>query len=50
MFKTYEILGPSWEDMTSLESYIKVYYQQILKRLREMEADLNIEEKKRLPF
>ena len=38
------------EDMTSLESYIKDYYQQILKRLREMEADLNIEEKKRLPF
>jgi len=38
------------EDMTSLESYIKEYYQQILKRLREMEADLNIEEKKRLPF
>ena len=36
--------------MTSLESYIKDYYQQILKRLREMEADLNIEEKKRLPF
>ena len=36
------------EDMTSLESYIKEYYQQILKRLREMEADLNIEEKKGL--
>ena len=31
--------------MTSLESYIKEYYQQILKRLKEMEADLNIEEK-----
>jgi len=38
------------EDVTSLEIYIKEYYQQILKRLREMEADLNIEEKKRLPF
>jgi len=38
------------EDMTTLESYIKEYYQQILKRLKEMEADLNIEEKKRLPF
>ena len=38
------------EDMTSLESYIKDYYQQIIKRLKEMEADLNIEEKKRLPF
>ena len=50
MSKTYEILALKKEDMTSLESYIKEYYQQILKRLREMEADLNIEEKKRLPF
>jgi len=50
MSQTYEILELKKEDMTSLESYIKEYYQQILKRLREMEADLNIEEKKRLPF
>ena len=50
MSKTYEILELKKEDMTSLECYIKEYYQQILKRLREMEADLNIEEKKRLPF
>ena len=50
MSKTYEILELKKEDMTSLESYIKEYYQQILKRLKEMEADLNIEEKKRLPF
>jgi hypothetical protein len=50
MSKTYEILELKKEDMTSLENYIKEYYQQILKRLREMEADLNIEEKKRLPF
>ncbi len=50
MSKTYEILDFKKEDMTSLDSYIKEYYQQILKRLREMEADLNIEEKKRLPF
>ena len=50
MSKTFEILDFKKEDMTSLESYIKEYYQQILKRLKEMEADLNIEEKKRLPF
>ena len=50
MSKTYEILDLKKEDMTSLESYIKEYYQQILKRVKEMEADLNIEEKKRLPF
>ena len=50
MSKTYEILELKKEDMTSLDSYIQEYYQQILKRLREMEADLNIEERKRLPF
>ena len=50
MSKTYDILDIKKEDITSLESYIKEYYQQILKRLKEMEADLNIEEKKRLPF
>ncbi len=50
MSKTYEVLELKKEDSTSLESYIKEYYQQILKRLKEMEADLNIEEKKRLPF
>ncbi|MDC3168416.1 NAD(P)H-binding protein [Prochlorococcus sp. AH-716-D22] len=50
MSDTYEVLDLKKEDITSLESYIKEYYQQILKRLKEMEADLNIEEKKRLPF
>jgi len=50
MSNTYEILDLKEEEITTLESYIKEYYQQILKRLKEMEADLNIEEKKRLPF
>ena len=50
MSKTYEILGIKESEITSLESYIKDYYQQILKRLKEMEVDLDIEEKKRLPF
>ncbi len=50
MTNTYEVLDLKKEEITSLESYIKEYYQQILKRLKEMEADLNIEEKKRLPF
>ncbi len=50
MSNTYELLEFKKEDSTSLESYIREYYQQILKRLKEMEADLNIEEKKRLPF
>ena len=50
MSNTYDVLDFNKDDITTLESYIKEYYQQILKRLKEMEADLNIEEKKRLPF
>ena len=50
MSKTYEVLNIKNDDITTLENYVKDYYQQILKRLKEMEADLNIEEKKRLPF
>ncbi len=50
MSDTYDLFDLKEENMTSLENYIKEYYQQILKRLKEMEADLNIEEKKRLPF
>ena len=50
MQKTYELLGIQESEITTLDSYIKEYYDQIIKRLKEMEADLNIEEKKRLPF
>jgi len=37
-------------EMTSLDNYLKEYYEQILKRLKEMEVDLELEAKKRLPF
>ena len=50
MSKTFELLDLNVETMTSLENYIKEYYDQILKRLKELEVDLDIEEKKRLPF
>ena len=50
MNKTLELLDIKETDMTSLEDYIKEYYQQILRRLKELEVDLDIEEKKRLPF
>ena len=50
MDETLKLLNLEKDDMTSLESYIKEYYQQILKRLKEMEVDLDIEAKKRLPF
>ena len=38
--KTYDLLGLDESDVTTLESYIKEYYDQIIKRLKEMEADL----------
>ena len=50
MEKTLDLLEIKASDMTSLENYLKEYYEQILKRLKEMEIDLEIEEKKRLPF
>jgi hypothetical protein len=37
-------------DTTGLEDYLKEYYDTILKRLREMEADLDKDAKKKLPF
>ena len=50
MKKTLELLDIKESEMTTLESYIKDYYQQILRRLKELEVDLDVEEKKRLPF
>ena len=50
MKKTLNLLDIKESEMTSLESYIQEYYQQILRRLKELEVDLDIEEKKRLPF
>ena len=50
MKKTLDLLDIKESEMTSLESYIQEYYQQILRRLKELEVDLDVEEKKRLPF
>ena len=50
MEETYKEFGLDPSLTTTLESYIKEYYDVILKRLREMEADLNKEQRKKLPF
>ena len=50
MERTYKAFGVDPNEITTLESYLKEYYQMIIKRLREMEADLDIEAKKKLPF
>lgn len=50
MEDTYALFDLDPSTTTTMESYIKEYYDVILKRLREMEADLDKEEKKKLPF
>jgi uncharacterized protein YbjT (DUF2867 family) len=50
MDESYAAFGLDPAVTTSLESYLKEYYDTILKRLREMEADLDKDAKKKLPF
>ena len=50
MESTYAAFGLDPSETTSLESYLREYYDTILKRLREMEADLDKDAKKKLPF
>jgi uncharacterized protein YbjT (DUF2867 family) len=50
MAQSYEAFGLDPADSTSLEQYLKEYYDTILKRLRDMEADLEKDAKKKLPF
>jgi uncharacterized protein YbjT (DUF2867 family) len=50
MEDTYAAFGLDPAETTTLEDYLKEYYDTILKRLREMESDLDKEAKKKLPF
>ena len=50
MQASYAAFGLDAEEATDMESYISEYYDTILKRLREMEADLDKDAKKKLPF
>ncbi len=50
MEETYKAFEIDPESITTLESYVKEYYEIIIKRLREMEADLDKETRKKLPF
>ena len=50
MEASYEAFGLDPAETTRLEDYLQEYYDTILKRLREMESDLDKEAKKRLPF
>jgi uncharacterized protein YbjT (DUF2867 family) len=50
MEESYTAFGLDPAETTSLEHYLQEYYQTILKRLRDMEADLDKDAKKKLPF
>ena len=50
MQPSYSAFGLDASETTDMESYIREYYDTILKRLREMEADLDKDAKKKLPF
>ncbi|MEB3166525.1 MAG: NAD(P)H-binding protein [Cyanobacteriota bacterium] len=50
MEASYEAFGLDPATTTRLEDYLKEYYDTILRRLRDMEADLDKDAKKKLPF
>ncbi len=50
MEETYKTFDLDPNQTTTLENYISDYYAMIIKRLKEMEADLDKETKKKLPF
>ena len=50
MEETYIDFGLNQADSTTMEGYIKEYYGVILKRLKDIGVDLDIEEKKKFPI
>ncbi len=50
MDETYAAFGLNQADSTTMEDYIKEYYGVILKRLKDIGVDLDIEEKKKFPI
>ncbi len=50
MEETYALFGLDPLETTKMEKYIEEYYDMIIKRLRELEADLDKDAKKKLPF
>ncbi len=50
MEETFEALGLDATQISSLEDYLREYYGIIMKRMRELDIDVDKEEKKRVPF
>ncbi len=50
MEETYRTFGLNPSETSSLESYLSEYYSIITKRMRELNVDIDKEEKRRVPF
>ncbi len=50
MEETYESFGIEPSEISTLESYLAEYYSMIIKRMRELDIDVDKEEKRRVPF
>ena len=50
MQDTYEVFGLDPAQTSTLEEYLREYYSIIMKRMRELDIDVEKEEKKRVPF
>ena len=50
MDETYSLFGLDASEATTVDTYISEYYEMILKRLKDMDADLDRDAKKKLPF
>ena len=50
MKETYEAFGLDPEKTSTLDKYLREYYSIIMKRMRELDIDVDKEEKRRVPF
>ena len=50
MEDTYEAFGLNPNETSTLENYIREYYSIIMKRMKELDIDVDKEEKRRVPF
>ena len=50
MDETYKAFDLNPDDTSTLEAYLKEYYSIIMKRMRELDIDVDKEEKRRVPF
>ncbi len=50
MEETYKAFGLNLDETSTLEAYLREYYSIIMKRMRELDIDVEKDEKRRVPF